>query len=681
MVDHSFLTLPQNELDYITAIGPLALGEGPMPVLEQAWAECVAGRVEPHPGVRPVIWASWRRSLDRGIDPDDGRYRFVPPQVLAEKLTGHALLIQTAQEVMRGLLAYNPRGHINLTDADGTTLSFCGLDITPVGSRLSESVQGTNCTGLAIAEDRLVYVLADENFASGLRQRRMHCAAAPIRNANGDTLAILTLTAEPGWFHFHTLGTVQAAAEAVSRQMALQMLLDEQRSVLEVLNEGLVVLDDKGRIKALNRYARQLFRAGPELLDCPFQQLGHSELNEDIMQRQGEALRDLDCTFQLHDGTQLACLVSVCLTGQGGRIVSLRENRRIREITRRIMGTQARHTFETIQGSSRGIQDALRLGRIASRSEATTLILGESGTGKELFAQAIHNASDRSSGPFVAVNCGAIPRDLVQSELFGHVEGAFTGSARGGAAGKFELADGGTIFLDEIGDMSFDAQVSLLRVLQEGEVTRVGASKSRQVDVRIIAATHRNLSHAVGEGAFREDLYYRLNVLSLTVPPLRMRKEDIPLLARHFLERCARSLRKAVSGISTPAMDALMAYAWPGNVRELENTLERATNLAYTELVQPGDLPLEIMQASFRPSLTSRPEYSEGADLPTQEMNAIIGALKHTHGNIRLAARHLKVSRGGLYNKMNRFGIRADDFRQTDLAMSAGLAYRVPPLG
>ncbi|MBX8615685.1 sigma 54-interacting transcriptional regulator [Pseudomonas cichorii] len=663
MADHSFLTLPQNELDYITAIGPLALNDGPMLELQQAWRECLAGRVDPHPVVRPVIWASWRRSIDKGIDPEDAEYRFVTPTDLAAKLSGNALLIETAQEVMRGLLAYNPRGHINLTDPQGTTLSFCGLDITPVGSRLSESVQGTNCTGLAIAEDRLVYVLAEENFAHGLRQRRMHCAAAPIRNANGETLAILTLTAEPGWFHFHTLGTVQAAAEAVSRQMALQTLLDEQRSVLEVLNEGLVVLDDKGCIKALNRYARQLFRVGPELLERPFLQLGQSELNEEIMQRQGEALRDLDCTFQLHDGTQLACLVSVCLTGQGGRIVSLRENRRIREITRRIMGAQARYTFDSIQGNSRIMQDALRLGRIASRSDSTTLILGESGTGKELFAQAIHNASERSSGPFVAVNCGAIPRELVQSELFGHVEGAFTGSARGGSAGKFELADGGTIFLDEIGDMSFDAQVSLLRVLQEGEVTRVGARKSRQVDVRIIAATHRNLSQAVAEGAFREDLYYRLNVLNLTVPPLRMRKEDISLLAQHFLDRCAQSLRKPVSGISTPALDALMAYSWPGNVRELENTLERATNLAATASIQPGDLPLEIIQASLRPQPLSRPEYNDAPDLGAHEMNAIIDALKHTNGNIRLAARQLKVSRGGLYNKMNRFGLSADAFR------------------
>ncbi|MBT2372670.1 sigma-54 interaction domain-containing protein [Pseudomonas fluorescens] len=651
------------DLDYITALGPASLSGEPIAALEQAWQACQKGRTARPTGVRQVIWDSWRRSVEAGLEPDDGNYRFVAPDSLSATLADNRVLIAAAAEVMRGLLAYNPRGHINLTDAEGTTLYFCGLDLTPVGSRLLESVQGTNCTGLAIAEDRLMYVLAEENFGTGLRRRRMHCAAAPIRDDQGRTLAMLTLTAEPGWFHFHTLGTVQAAAEAVSRQMALQTLLEEQQTVLEVLNEGLVVLDERGRIKALNRYARQLFRVGRDLLGSPFQRLGQSELSAEILMRGGEGLRDLDCTFELHDRSHLACLVSVCALEQGGRVVSLRENRRIREITRRIIGTQARYTFETIQGTSRAIQDALHLGRIASRSDSTTLILGESGTGKELFAQAIHNASDRCSGPFVAVNCGAIPRDLVQSELFGHVEGAFTGSTRGGSAGKFELADGGTIFLDEIGDMSFDAQVSLLRVLQEGEVTRVGARKSRQVDVRIIAATHRNLSQAVAEGAFREDLYYRLNVLNLTVPPLRMRRDDIPLLARHFLGRCARSMRKSVQGIAPEALEILAAYGWPGNVRELENTIERATNLAVTELIQAADLPLEIKQRPRQPAPGSVLQPQAAQDLGTHEMNAIIAALNDTGGNIRLAARQLNVSRGGLYNKMSRFGLNAGDFR------------------
>ncbi|WP_434674254.1 sigma-54-dependent Fis family transcriptional regulator [Pseudomonas sp. R1-15] len=657
------MALSVEDRDYLTALGPASLNGGSNAALEEAWRACLNASTERPAGVRQVIWNSWRRSVDAGLDPEDGEYRFVAPAELTATLTANRLLIAAAAQVMRGLLAYNPNGHINLTDAEGTTLYFCGLDLTPIGSRLLESVQGTNCTGLALVEDRLVYVLAEENFGIGLRQRRMHCAAAPIRDAHGRTLAMLTLTAEPGWFHFHTLGTVQAAAEAVSRQMALQALLEEQQTVLEVLNEGLVVLDETGCIKALNHYARQLFRVDRDWLGKPFQSLGQTEQSGEILRRDGEGARDLDCTFELHDRSHLACLVSVCPLEQGGRIVSLRENRRIREITRRLIGTQASYTFEIIQGRSRAIQDALQLGRIASRSDSTTLILGESGTGKELFAQAIHNASERSGGPFVAVNCGAIPRDLVQSELFGHVEGAFTGSARGGSAGRFELADGGTIFLDEIGDMAFDAQVSLLRVLQEGEVTRVGAKKSLRVNVRIIAATHRNLSQAVADGAFREDLYYRLNVLSLTVPPLRMRREDVPLLARHFLARCARSLRKPIRDLSPQALEVLDAYHWPGNVRELENVIERATNLATTELIQANDLALEVRQGGRPSAREATPEPRAAVDLDTHEMNAIIAALRDTRGNIRLAARQLNVSRGGLYNKMSRFGLNVEAFR------------------
>ncbi|MEE4625100.1 sigma 54-interacting transcriptional regulator [Pseudomonas alliivorans] len=657
------MILSTEDRDYLTTLGPASLNAGPGDVLNEAWKACLKGRTERPAGVRQIIWDSWLRSIKAGIDPGDGQYRFVTPEELTAALTANRALIAAAAQVMSGLLAYNPKGHINLTDAQGTTLYFCGLDLTPVGSRLLESVQGTNCTGMALAEDRLVYVLAEENFGSGLRERGMHCAAAPIRDGQGRMLAMLTLTAEPGWFHFHTLGTVQAAAEAVSRQMALQALLEEQQAVLEVLNEGLVVLNGQGCIKALNRYARQLFRVGLEVLGSPFQRLGQSELTDGILQRGGEGVRDLDCTFELQDRSHLACLVSICPLEQGGLIVSLREKRRIRDITRKIIGSQASYTFDIIQGSSRAIQDALHLGRVASRSDSTTLILGESGTGKELFAQAIHNASERCGGPFVAVNCGAIPRDLVQSELFGHAEGAFTGSARGGAAGKFELADGGTIFLDEIGDMSFDAQVSLLRVLQESEVTRVGAKKSQRVNVRIIAATHRNLSQAVADGAFREDLYYRLNVLNLTVPPLRMRRDDVPLLARHFLARCARSLRKPVRDFAQDALDILCGYHWPGNVRELENIIERATNLAMNELVQVHDLPLEIRQGpgSLGSGVVSGSRTTP--DLGAHEMNAIAAALEETRGNIRQAAQRLKVSRGGLYNKMERYGLKAEAFR------------------
>ena len=297
--------------------------------------------------------------------------------------------------------------------------------------------------------------------------------------------------------------------------------------------------------------------------------------------------------------------------------------------------------------------------KLAEDDLSTVLIQGESGTGKELVAKAIHLNSPRGGNNFVPVNCAAIPDDLLESELFGYTKGAFTGATMA-KIGRIEYANGGSLFLDEIGDMKPTLQAKLLRVLQEREFEPVGGLKPIPVDVRIIAATHRNLSQAVAEGAFREDLYYRLNVLNLSVPPLRMRRDDIPLLARHFLQRCARSLRKAVQGFTPDALALLSAHGWPGNVRELENVIERATNLAMGELIQSADLPLETPQ---RPTLRAyQPQPAQ--DLSSHEMHAIVAALTSTRGNIRLAAQQLDVSRGGLYNKMSRFGLSAADFRE-----------------
>jgi transcriptional regulator with PAS, ATPase and Fis domain len=222
------------------------------------------------------------------------------------------------------------------------------------------------------------------------------------------------------------------------------------------------------------------------------------------------------------------------------------------------------------------------------------LILGESGVGKELFAQSIHGASERRDRPFVAVNCGALPRELVESELFGYVGGAFSGARREGSPGKFEAADGGTIFLDEIGELPPAAQISLLRVLQEGEITRVGCSQAKPVDVRVIAATNRDLQAALADGSLRRDLYYRLNVLTLELPPLRERREDIPLLARHFLETSSTAMRKGGLTFDAEVINALQGYDWPGNVRELQNVVARLVALASSSRITLADLPASI---------------------------------------------------------------------------------------
>lgn len=560
---------------------------------------------------------------------------------------------------MANLLRYNPDGHLNLADAEGVTLAACGADLTPLGSRLLESVQGTNCTGLALREQRLVFVLAGENFKRELRERRMHCASAPVRDTRGRLLGALTLTAAVGNFHCHTLDTVQAAAEAISRQLALTALLDEQQRVLEVLNEGVILLDEHHRIRSLNGYARRLLQLDDSQQGRPFANFVSQDTDLDLWLDRRWERQDRDLTLLLPDGSGLPCLASASPIAQGGWVL----NRRIREITRQMLGTRARYSFTDIQGRSPALQNSLRVAQAASRSEATVLLLGESGVGKELFAQAIHNASARRHGPFIAVNCGAIPRDLVQSEIFGHVEGTFTGAARGGAAGKFELADGGTLFLDEIGDMPLEAQVSLLRVLQEGEVTRVGSKKTQVVDVRVIAASHRDLAQAVASGGFR-DLFYRLNVLPLQVPPLRERREDIPLLVGSLLESVGRNVERPPLAIADEALALLMAHDWPGNVRALENVIERTMNLAQGALIHPADLPSGMLDAAA-------PVTPEGNGLTPLELgqrDLIRATLELTCGNLRQTAVRLCVSRAGLYVKLARYGLQPADFRGREKA-------------
>jgi transcriptional regulator with PAS, ATPase and Fis domain len=289
---------------------------------------------------------------------------------------------------------------------------------------------------------------------------------------------------------------------------------------------------------------------------------------------------------------------------------------------------------------------------VSALGTSTVLLLGETGTGKELFAQAIHNHSERRGHPFLAINCGAIPRELLESELFGYSGGAFTGAHRRGRPGKFELASGGSVLLDEIGDMPPDMQVKLLRVLQTGEVCRIGEHKPIAVNVRIIAATNSDLQKKVESGNFREDLFYRLNVLPISIPPLRERPDDILPLARHFLNRCSQSLNKPALNFSGEAERALMAQRWPGNIRELENAVERAANLVDGDRIQPSDLGITVVGRLW----PQRPT-AGGLSLAELEKQAIEANLEAARYNLSQASRILGISRATLYNKIKKYEI------------------------
>lgn len=317
--------------------------------------------------------------------------------------------------------------------------------------------------------------------------------------------------------------------------------------------------------------------------------------------------------------------------------------------------TRSKYNFEQIKGSSQAIQECIRISRQAAQSSSTVLLLGESGTGKELFAHAIHQASSRKEGPFIVINCAAIPETLLESELFGHVRGAFTGAVKD-KIGKFELAHGGTLFLDEIGDMNLLLQAKLLRVLQEREFERIGATRPVAVDVRVIAATNRNLKQLVRQGMFREDLYYRLNVVEINLPPLRERMDDLEELANYMVVRLNRKLGKKVVGLTHDAMLALCRYHWPGNIRELANVLERVMVSSDSDLISYQDLAPHL-------SFKHREAGATPVDImPLDQIERLMieKALQKYGAGVegkREAARQLNISLATLYNKIKKYRI------------------------
>jgi DNA-binding NtrC family response regulator len=331
------------------------------------------------------------------------------------------------------------------------------------------------------------------------------------------------------------------------------------------------------------------------------------------------------------------------------RILKLKKLQSENAILRKKISRQYRH-HDIITKNPR-MEEILVLTQEVASLRSTVLICGESGTGKELVARAVHFSGNRSDRPFIAVSCAALTETLLESELFGYEKGAFTG-ANSQAKGKFELADGGTIFLDEIGDISPKLQADLLRVLQERRFYRVGGGQEIAVDVRVIAATNKDLSEEVRQGRFREDLYYRLNVIEIRLPPLRERREDIPLLAEHFVQRISSELGKELSGISGKALNILISHDWPGNVRELENVIERAIVTCHNGSLEEQDFA--FVQPANQKSLTWEvPEVSLGE----LERRAIVAALERKHGNVKEASTALGIDRSTLYDKLKRYQI------------------------
>ncbi|NLZ53147.1 MAG: sigma 54-interacting transcriptional regulator [Thermoanaerobacteraceae bacterium] len=431
------------------------------------------------------------------------------------------------------------------------------------------------------------------------------------------------------------------------------------KAVLDATGEGIIAIDRNGIITTFNPAAEKILKVSAK--DALGQNIA------DIISADIPMLKTI-VTGESYDNEEMIIntpkLKSHYITSgrpildeEGnpiGAVASLKDIENVMELIHTF--TQPPMiTFDEILGESKEITRVKELARIVAKGDSTVLIRGESGTGKELFARSIHMASSRRERPFVAVNCAALPDTLLESELFGYEEGAFTGAKRGGKRGLFQYADKGTLFLDEIGELSPHLQVKLLRVLQENKIRRVGADEEIPVDVRIIAATNRNLEELMKNGQFRDDLYYRLNVIPLVIPPLRDRKEDIPILTRAFVKKLSYKMNKNFIEISDEAMECLINYDWPGNIRELSNVIERAMNLcdgiiqSQHLFLQHKELVSPIVSGKFR-QRTLKEMVAE------TEKRAILDALD-TYGSIRKAAQALGVTHATVINKMKKYKI------------------------
>ena len=433
-----------------------------------------------------------------------------------------------------------------------------------------------------------------------------------------------------------------------------------ERIILNNISDGVLTIDLEGRIQYVNRAMQDLLGyPEDELIGKRCENFVKSNIcaTEDCILKRSLAKKEKISNYETYvadkEGRRIPVNINTDLLYDDsnnliGIVEVFRDLSQIKELKERLTDV---YQFDNIVTKDRRMKEILAILPSVAHSKSIVLIQGESGTGKELIAKAIHNNSARKDKPFIAVNCAAIPDTLIESELFGHVKGSFTG-AHQDRIGRFELANHGTIFLDEIGDMSLSTQAKLLRVIQEEKFERVGGTKTISVDVHIIAATNKNLTRAVKEGSFREDLFYRISVFPITLPPLRERKEDIQLLISYFIEKFNKEMGKSINNISPQAMKVLMNYYFPGNIRELRNIIEHAFVCSHGNTILPEHLPRELVFAEEHIEVTT-----EGSSLNKVEKEWILKVLEKSGWRYQEAARRLGISRTTLWRKLKAFGL------------------------
>ena len=603
----------------------------------------------------------------------------IKPSVIFDKenskklLDDNITLIQNARPCLDHLTELlNKSGFIAiLSDKDGVVLDVVGEKETLkkaeelnlfLGASFNKKIVGTNAIGAAIFEDKPIQITGNQHYLKVFHS--WTCAAAPIHDANGNILGVLCLAGNKSNEQIHTLGFVISTAKVIENRienkLVQKQLYDAQYYAFAMMNQlsfGLFAIDKQDHIVWANN-------TGCRIINIKRSLLINTSVNDILPTwpkikktvHSGTDFIDEEHSFNIAGLNENFLFNVYIIRSQENEIIgyqlSFRPFKRFLGLANKYVGMMATYQFEDILCVSDKMNKVIEYARTVAHSTASILITGESGTGKEIFAQAIHNASERRHACFVAINCGAISPSLIESELFGYEEGAFTGAVKGGRIGKFEMANGGTLFLDEIGDMPMEMQIKLLRAIQEGQFCRVGGSDVISVDVRIIAATNKNLEEEIKENRFRLDLFYRINVVTIKLPALRERKEDIALLAHYFLETKANKLNKPMVRLSQTLLKEITSYDWPGNIRELENYIEKVTIINKPVHIQ------NHISDDISPLVTDNPDDDfVPQSLQDIEKQTIQNTIMATKANMTRAAKILGIGRNTLYQKIKRYNI------------------------